>query len=288
MRSRRLCLVTLALSVVTMHVASGQEPVRPALAQVREEISILQKTKDTGNSDYTQTWLALRKNVKRLDPGDVDEKMIDDFEAFVLGDSASLQLTGAESLGYLGAKARRTVPALQMLLPKVDCEYVGLVGGTVRDSLKKLGFPAAPRRCPPMEGLRWHLPSIVPEVIAEARPVPPMEVQDESPLAKDDALAAECWTLVKRFPFGGQNWSFREPVYSHSGRWGDVMRADFVFAYVAPPPTGRLVCWRQDGAATAVADYDNPPKWEKFNKSLIVGPTKDGPGVWGPSPWKSF
>ncbi len=267
---RTFTFAAAAILCVQITTALGQDKATEA----RKAIDAV-RGMDRGSPGFEPALDRLYDVARQLDRNDVDEAMIDDLQSLL-----DVDRPGADSaliaLARIGAAARKTVPAMQVLLTKVDCDMGGTLGDLTRDALRVLGFPAAPRRCPPMPGLRWRLPSIVPEVVADAAPAPAVEPKGENAIASDEALAAECWKLVKNFPFGKDNWSFRAPTFSNSEKWGNVMRSSFVFAYVTPPPTGRMACWRQDGGAIAIVEYDDAAKGDLIQNMIITGPKYPG------------
>jgi hypothetical protein len=116
-----------------------QDELRQTMQKVREGQTTATRTEAAEN---------LSGITRRMDPRDVDEKMITDLTHLLDSPDDSVRYWVARSLGNLGTRAKASIPALEKLLPKADCLQGSKTSASgIRLALTQIGVTPPPPQC---------------------------------------------------------------------------------------------------------------------------------------------
>lgn len=143
---RRLGTVAVMLALLFDATAAAQ-PVPPTGQQVADAIEDVRRMEPTSGQGY---YVAERLNklIGQLDPQSVDDKIVEDLVSLLAIPNDAIRFWVAAALGHLGPRARKAIPALEALLPDVDC-LMGSVtsASSIRIALEQMGVTPPPHKC---------------------------------------------------------------------------------------------------------------------------------------------
>jgi len=103
--------------------------------------------------------------------------------------------------------------------------------------------------------------------------LPPVEPQDESSSGVDDALVADCLTLVRQ-RFAKLDYLFGRPLFTKQATWGEIVRIDLKVSGKPDYPErySRIVCFHQTGLPVKMGFFDIPKSACKGESITILPP----------------